>query len=386
MAEMVKRIAIWRGVLWVCFGLVSALLTSCGSREPEQVHVGFIGPLSGNAEDLGAGPAKAIELAVVEYNQRRTAGQPEVVLHVRDDQWDGDRVKSIYEELRREFGIRLLLMSNTEGTIALQEEVERDGVILVNSLNNDALLASLNANTFSVGKKTEEAAEMVAGRVVELGKRNVRGFHVTNSFMTIYADAFQAELKLYGFESEILPVDIDKVDYRAELERFREEGCEALVFFGYKNLGFAMKQARELGMDAVFLGSTTMLGEGFFENSGGAIVGTEFSYFAEGDGNYVLARQFLDRYAKHYGAGPFSIWPAMQAYDAMNIVLSVLGRVGELPSGKPLDRWMARELHQVRYFQGVCGNLAILDDGTSRGIYFSLYEIKGRGVVEKVRR
>jgi hypothetical protein len=43
-------------------------------------------------------------------------------------------------------------------------------------------------------------------------------------------------------------------------------------------------------------------------------------------------------------------------------------------------------LHTVSFYQGVCGNIAILEDGASKGIYFTLYTIKSDGVVEKVKR
>ncbi|MDQ8204529.1 ABC transporter substrate-binding protein [Pelagicoccus sp. SDUM812003] len=365
---------------------IALLLASCQPKEPRAIAIGFIGPLSGNAEDLGSGPAKAMELAVKEYNASRQEHQPRVSLHVRDDKWDGSNALPLYRDLRDAHGIELLFMSHTDGTIALQDDVQRDKVVLVNSLNNDALLASMNEYTFTVGKKTEEAAQVVAGRAIELGRKTVRGFHVTNKFMSIFADTFTDQAAKYGLDVEVVPVDIGKTDYREELARFQDQSCDALVFFGYKNLGFAMKQAKEMGLEVPFLGSTTMLGDGFYENSEGALEGTEFSYFTENDGNYVLARNFLERYERAYGHEPFSVWPAMQAYDAMNIALGILKNASQRPEKTEFSRWLRNELHKVRFYQGVCGNLAILDDGTSRGIYFSLYEVRGHGKVDKVKR
>ncbi|MDQ8201020.1 ABC transporter substrate-binding protein [Pelagicoccus enzymogenes] len=364
---------------------IAALLVSCGPKQEESVSVGFIGPLTGNAVDLGLAPSKAIALAIREYNETRGEGDPLVTFAFEDDGWDGANAVPLYEKLRREHDIDILMMSHTDGTMALQDRVREDGVLLVNSLNNDQLLSTMNENTFVIGKKTEEAAQIVAARVLELGKRKVKGFHVTNSFMTISATAFSEHLRQHEVEVEIVPVDISKVDFKEELQRFQAEGCDAIAFFGYKNFGFAMKQARELGLEAPFFASTTTLGDGYFENSEGALVGTEFSFFTANDGNYVLARRFLDRYRLEYGEKPLSVWPPMQAYDAANILLNVL-RNGKRESGEPMVEWLKRSLHEVNYYQGVCGNVAIMKDGTSRGIYFSLYEVKGPGQVEKVKR
>ncbi|MBC2604555.1 ABC transporter substrate-binding protein [Pelagicoccus albus] len=373
---------------YVCLVVASllVLLSGCSPKEPERIHIGFIGPLTGNAEDMGSGAARAITLAVSEYNSRRAPHEPEVQLHVKNDFWDGNNAKPLYDELRQEHDIKVLLMSHTDGTIALQEDIARDGVVLINSLNNDDLLAGLNEYTFTVGKKTEEAAQLVAGRVIELGKRTIRGFHVDNNFMTIFGESFTEEVSHFGVDSRLVSVGIEKEDYREDLMAFKEEGCDALVFFGYKNLGYAMKQARELGFECGFFGSTTMLGKGFFENSEGAQVGTEFSYFTEADGNYVIARRFLDRYQKKFDDLPSAVWPAMQAYDAVNIALSLIKKWAASTQSIPLADYLRTELLELEFYQGVCGNLAMKKDGTSRGIYFSLYEIKGLEEVAKVRR
>lgn len=361
-------------------------MVSC-SPQPERVlNVGFIGPLTGNAVDLGEGPAKAIELAIEEYNAAKPPEAPIVKLFVEDDRWVGENALGLYKKLRREHSIEVLFISHTDGTVALQDRVETDGVLLINSLNNDALLASLNRNTFQIGKKTEEAAQVVAARVLELGKRRVAGFYVTNSFMTMSAEAFNHLLANQGVEAKLLAVDIQKDDYLGELAAMKRDGCDALVFFGYKNLGIAMKQARELGMAADFFASTTTLGAGYFENSEGEMVGTEFSFFTETDGNYVLAKRFLENYEGRFGDRPFSVWPAMQAYDAAGIVLGILERSEGKRANEGFADLLMREMLKVNYYQGVCGNLAILEDGSSRGIYFSLYTVRGNGVIEKVRR
>lgn len=365
--------------------LLNLIFAGCGQKASEEINVGFIGPLSGNALDLGVAPSKAIALAIKQYNEQREPDSPKVNFYIEDDEWVGGNALPLYEKLRSEHAIDVLFISHTDGTIALQDKILEDDVILINSINNDDLLAGMNGNTFVVGKKTEEAAEVVAARVIELGKRKVRGFYVTNSFMTISAEAFSARLESVGIDVSLIPVDIERVSYLDDLSKFKEETCDALAFFGYKNLGYAMKQARSSDIDADFFASTTTLGDGYFENSEGAMVGTEFSFFTANDGNYILARQFLDRYDLEYGVEPRSVWPPMQAYDAANMLLSSFIS-NNRQKGESLASWIKRSMHNINYYQGVCGNLAIKNDGSSRGIYFSLYEVVGEGTVRKVKR
>ena len=366
--------------------MIPLLLAGCGPKDPREINIGFIGPLTGNAIDLGIGPAKAMELAVEDYNERREADQPKVNLFVEDDAWLGVNAVPKYEKLRQEKGIEILFMNHTDGTIALQQKALDDHVTIINALNNDQLLSGMNENTFMIGKKTEEAAQVVSARIVELGLKKVAGFHVDNSFMTISAKTLEEHLEKQGVQAKLLLVNIDKENYEEELARFKADGCDVLVFFGYKNLGYAMKQARAMGIEALFFSSTTIRNKEYSDNSGGAIVGTEFPFFTANDGNYIIARQFLERYGQRFGKEPFSAWPAMQAYDAMNIALGIIGRETERPRKTKFNDWLRAELHEVNYFQGVCGNLAIMDDGSSRGIYFSLYVVKGNDGIEKVKR
>ena len=365
----------------------SALLfLGCGTSEPADINIGFIGPLTGHAVDLGVGPARALQLAVDQYNQKKTAEQPHVNLFCEDDHWEKENALPAYAKLRKEHAIEIVFVSNTDGTVALQQKVLEDHVILINAINNDALLSTMNKNTFKIAKKTEEAAAVVAGRILELNKKRLSIFYVTNDFMTRTAKAIEKIMLDRDIDCQMLPVDLHQSIFDREIEMCLKQNSDAIVFCGYQNLGFAMKKVRERGIDASYFGSTTLLGDNFFENAMGAMVGAEFSFFTPADGNYVLAEQFLQAYRKKYGANPFAIWPPMQAYDAMNLVLGYVGASAARSDDESLEDYLRKAMLSTTFYQGICGNVAILPDGSSRGIYFSLYSMTGKGMMEKVKR
>lgn len=371
----------------IFLALLVGVIGCSDSGNTNEINIGFIGPLSERATDLGVGPSKAMQLAIDQYNQSREKGEPKINLFIEDDQWEKERALPAYDKLRHDHKIDVLFVSNTGGTVAVQDNVLKDGVILINPLNNDEMLASMNKNTFEIAKSTEEANGVVGVRIIELGLKKVVIYHFPNDFMTRAAFSIKELLDERGIENTVEVVDKDQVDFTESLARFKEIGVEGYVFCGYKNFGFAMKQARDMGIEAPFFGSTTLLDPEFFDNSEGTIVNTECTFFTPADGNYVLAHQFLEDYELKYGEKPFSIWPPMQAYDAMNIVLDKLRHVNEKkPQQVKLEDWLRAELHSVRYYQGVCGNLSITEDGSSRGIYFSLYNVAGRGELVKVKR
>ncbi|CAM4025109.1 ABC transporter substrate-binding protein [Gillisia hiemivivida] len=373
--------------LVVLFMICITAFTSCDNPEVKEINIGFIAPLTTLATDLGVGPSQAMTIAVERYNSNKSESQPKINLFVEDDKWEKDLALPLYEKLRKEHNIDIVFISNTDGTIAIQDRIMEDGVIAVNPLNNDKLLSSLNKNTFKIAKSTEESNKIVGVRIIELGLKKAIILQFPNDFMSIAANSVKEVLTENGVENKIIIIDKDQKDFTDILRTAKEEGTEAYIFFGYKKLGLAMKQARDMGIDALFFGSTTLLDPDFYKNSEGAIIGTECTFFTPLDGNYILANEFLQNYKKRFGEEPFSIWPPMQAYDAMNIVINEVKSINEdkTENESQVD-WLRNRLFNVKYYQGVCGNISIKEDGSSRGIYFSLYKVESDGKLIKIKR
>jgi ABC-type branched-subunit amino acid transport system substrate-binding protein len=361
--------------------------SACMSKSIEEINIGFIAPLTTRATDLGVGPANAMQMAVDNYNSSIVGDEPRVNLFLADDEWDRRLAKPLYEKLRSENKIDILFISNSDGTVELQNEIIRDKVIAINPLNSDALLSSLNENTFKIAKSTEAANELIAIRILELGLKKVYIMHYPNDFMTRAANAIKSHFEIAGIQYQIEETDASQTSFNKELRAAKEMGAEAIVFLGYKEYGHAMKEARDMDIEAQFFGSTVLMDLEYYDNSEGEIVGTEFCFFTPADGNYFLADEFLTQYEKQFETRPVSIWPPMQAHDAMTMVLNQIKSVNHTKeSDQHFSDWLRLQLHKVRFHQGVCGNLSITPDGSSRGIYFSMYKYTGKGEVSKIKR
>lgn len=362
-------------------------LVSCNQPQIETIRIGYIGPLSKRAIDMGIPQSRAYQLAVDEYNAKRQDREPKVELFIEDDQWEKDQALPLYKKLRKEHQIDVLFMSNTDGVLELQDTIMEDHVILIQGLNSDELLSSLNRNTFKIAKRTEEANGIIGKRIVELGLKKILILHFPNDFMTRGTIAIQSVLS--DNQVEVTSIEVAKGDtnFIDILQKAKDYGYEGYVFMGYREFGFAMKQARALGIEAPYFASTTLMDPEYYNYSKGKIIGTEFTFFTELDGNYVLANEFLESFKNKYDAPPKSVWTAMQAYDAMNILLSGIKTVNvKKMEDEYMDAYLRKSLHGVTYHQGVCGNLSIGPDGASKGIYFSVYQYAANGKAIKIRR
>jgi branched-chain amino acid transport system substrate-binding protein len=362
----------------IAFSIFLALLIGCQEKEMT-INVGYIGPLTTRATDLGIAPAKALELAVEQYNKNSRGKEPKIKLFVEDDKWEESNALIAYNKLKKEHKIKILFISNTDGTIAISKKAKEDKVIVINPCNNDEILNKLNNNIFKIAKSTEETHSIIAYRIIDLDLKKVIIMHYPNDFMTLGSNTCKEILTKNGIENTVVTFKKDKVDFVNELKQYKDEGYDAFVFFGYKEYGFAMKQARELGIDAKFFGSTVLLQEDYYKNSAGAINGTEFIFFTPETGNFVLAQDFLNAYHLKYNEKPFSIWPPMQAYDAGNLVFTQLKKYNSTDTTEEFDDWLRNKLLNVRYYEGVCGNISINPNGSSSGIYFSLFEYNSKG-------
>ena len=370
--------------LSIILSLVTVILLSSCGNSIDEVNIGFIGPLTKRAVDLGVGPAKALELAVKEYNETKSKDAPTVNLFIEDDQWEKTNAIPAYDKLRKEHNIQVLFISNTGGTVALQDKITQDRVILINQINSDKLLSSLNRNTFKVAKRTEEAHEILGARIAQLNLKNALIYHFPNDFMTRGAKAVESSLNDFNISNKIIEVKKDQISFKESLKKAKFDSVDAIVFLGYRNFGFAMKEAREMGINAQFFGSTTLFDYVFHDNSEGTIIGTECTYFTTQDGNTALGKAFIERYEKLHLNKPNSVWPAMQAYDAGNIVLNAIENINAEVKGETFEEWLRSKLHRVTFHEGVCGNLSIGPDGSSKGIYFSMYKYLDKNKAEKI--
>ncbi|MDB4297449.1 ABC transporter substrate-binding protein [Flavobacteriaceae bacterium] len=366
---------------------VTLVFISCENKPIEEITIGGSFSLSNNATHLGRSSFNAMTLAVDEYNKTRQNNEPYVNFIGKDDKWEVESLVDNYYSLIKEHNAKVVFMNNSTGLQKLHKEFVKDDIIAVNSLNNHKSLSELESNIFQVAKSTEEAHQLLGVRINELGFQNVVIIYCNNEFMAYGAQSIKEVLDTKNVACKIIRTGPKQQDYTKELKSIERDKVDAIVFLSFRRIGLAMKQAREMGMNMPFFGTTSTPLDELYDLSNGAVVGTEYIDFSPMDGNYSMAYAFLDAYGQRFKDNSKSVYLAMQSYDAINIVLSKLRNVNKEGIGKEnITSWLKAELLRINNYQGVCGTISFSKEGASKGVYFSLYKIEAKGKVTPVKR
>jgi len=346
------------------------------------IMVGWIGPLSGPAKALGLDNLNAVKLALIEYESNKRKSDPDILLTVFDDEYNVEKSKEAYTKLVSDIHKKVIMISTYSGVIALADNALSDSVLLIDPLDNDKQLASINKNIFTIAKESEGLAGILANSLIDHEKKKVAVFYYDDDgFMPNLAHSLQEMLVKNKLHIDLYMHHRDENDFRPNLTLAKARGSDAYVFLGYTEIQKALYQAEELGIEPPYYGSNRINqlidGSEWPE----AIYITDFTIL---DGNQVKAAEFIQAYTNIYGITPLVTWTAMQAYDAATLLFKAIQQAS-YKKGNFTDT-LRNELLGTTHYEGVSGNIVILPTGASRGIYFSLYQLKDGEIVPPVAK
>jgi branched-chain amino acid transport system substrate-binding protein len=166
-----------------------------------------------------------------------------------------------------------------------------------------------------------------------------------------FTDAFK---KLTGDDKSIISVsnyNTGDQDFTAQLTNIKAQNPDVIFAPGnFTEPALVIKQARQLGITAPFIGGDTWETPQFIEIGKDAVEGATFStFFATEKPITKESEKFLAEFKKEYG-GKEPAAVAALGYDAYLILIRALERVGSADSVKLRD-----ELAKTKDFQGAAG-------------------------------
>ena len=315
--------------------LAMGLFTSCGGEEKAAdqnvVKVGVFLPLTGDNAAGGELELRGIKLA----NQLH----PEVLgkkveLVVADNKSDKAEAASVAARLIEKDKVGVLVgsygssLSMAAGNIVKENKVPAVGTSCTNpqvTANNDYYFRACFIDPFQ-GKVMAEYAHQNGFKKVAIVQE------VSNDYSVGLAKFFREEfVKLTGDENSIVDVanyQTGDKDFTAILTNIKALNPDAVFAPGnFTESALLVKQARQLGIDAQFMGGDTWETQEFIDVGGKDVEGVALSTaFDREKASTEEAKKFLDAYTKEYNGEPSAL--TAMAYDAYLIAVSGIEKAG----------------------------------------------------------
>ena len=315
--------------------LAMGLFTGCGGEEKAAdqnvVKVGVFLPLTGDNAAGGELDLRGIKLA----NQLH----PEVLgkkveLVVADNKSDQAEAASVAARLIEKDKVSVLVgsygssLSMAAGNIVKENKVPAVGTSCTNpqvTANNDYYFRACFIDPFQ-GKVMAEYAHQNGFKKVAIVQE------VSNDYSVGLAKFFREEfVKLTGDENSIVDVanyQTGDKDFTAILTNIKALNPDAVFAPGnFTESALLVKQARQLGIDAQFMGGDTWETQEFIDVGGKDVEGVALSTaFDREKASTEEAKKFLDAYTKEYNGEPSAL--TAMAYDAYLIAVSGIEKAG----------------------------------------------------------
>lgn len=360
-------------VMIVAFAF-TAMCFANGSSESakSEIKIGFIGPLTGDYANYGTLCKQAVEMAIEEQNAKGGINGSQIKLFAEDSEGDSQKALAAMEKLSSSDKVSAIIGPVLTGeTFSVAERAQQEGVVLITPSASHKDI-TLTGDCIYRTTPSDGLQGVVAGKywAQVLGYKKLAVLYAKNDYSQgLYesmAESFEAEGgKIVATETFMVG---DK-DFKTQLTKLKNTDAEAIYIPDYTaEMAQILEQASQLQVGKPFLSSDGFLSEEIYNLAGDYTDGVVYTASAQVEESNS-AKEFKDKYTKKYGVGPDSF--ATNAYDATNILMSVISSVGT-------DRKAIKDgMKKVKDFVGVNGVINF-DENGDLVAYQGIYKVEGR--------
>lgn len=309
------------------------------------IKLGAAEALSGPASQYGQSIKNGLQLAVDELNAAGGVKGNKISIQFEDEAGKKEQAIDVFKKLIFQDKVLMLFGPTLSNSAQAADPIAQAAKVVVFGTSNTADgITSIGDHVFR--NSVTEADVLpetlrVAIKQAKIGKVAVL-YGNDDVFTKSGYDAFKKAL-----ENLKVPVTTTEtfakgdVDFKAQLTKIKANGADAIVLSALIAEGAPiMVQARQLGIDLPFIGGNGMNSVKIFdlakEKSDNLWVGSPWAL-----GNQTKENQhFVVAYTQKYKSAPDQF--GAQAYDAMNIVATALGKI-KLSGNLETDRKALRD-------------------------------------------
>lgn len=337
-----------------CIILLAFMLGSfgCAKKEPQDIKIGVLTSLTGESARYGQSAFNGIQIAVEEINNKGGIKGSQIKLIIEDDGSETARAVSAFTKLASVDKVPVIIGPiSSSAAMACSPVANKFKVVLFSPSAATPAFTSPNDYTFRNRVSSEfEISELAKVAHEKLRLKRVAILYVNNDYGLGNKRYFEKSFQELGGTISIAETfDEGATDLRTQLSKIKRLNPEGIFVVGQGTEGgFALRQARELGIRAQFLSTITIQRTDVLEIAGKSADGVIFAlptYDPKvSDRTAEYERKYKQRYSQD--SDLFS----GNGYDAVYVIKTVI-ETGGYSADSIRDA-----LFKIKDFPGVTGN------------------------------
>lgn len=338
--------------------------------EPAQkgmIKIGVLVPLTGSVAEYGKNAESGIELAVEEINNNGGIGGRKIELFVEDTKCDPKETVTSFNKLVDMNNIDVLLGTVCSGEVlAIAPLLNEKKIPIISACASSPEITNTGDYIFRVYPSDDYDAGAAAKLIINKFKKTKASvLYVNNDYGTALMKSFKSQFTTLG--GEVLNSEgylQDSKDFRTQLLKIKEVNPEVVYFISYPiDGGIAVKQVKEMGINALFLGTSGLKANDFISNGGSAT--EDFILTVPQEPSSYKGNNFIMNYQKRFNTKPGIC--SDRGYDSVYVLKEAYANSTEA---------IKNNLYKLKNFIGVIGNIEFDKNGDLTNINYNLLKIK----------
>ncbi|MFH1500775.1 MAG: ABC transporter substrate-binding protein [archaeon] len=342
--------------------LLLAVLSPTGKVvKGDEVVIGFIGPLTGDASAYGTPAMEIIRMAVKELNAAGGIdGKPLRIIY-EDGVCDPGKATTAAQKLINVDGVKVILGGFCSGeTLGAAPIAEDNKVILFSTGSGSPDVTNAGDYVFRNWPSDATSGSKVALEAIKRGDTRIALLSEQTDYSQAVKNVFKSTFKANGgtvtVDESILP---DSNDFRSQITKIKSSNPDAIYLTTqtFATYGLALKQLGEMGVDLPIYTTEFATAEDILSDYAGQVEG---AILAEAAFNPESPRA-VELFSKIDAAGiDLGYLPgaySATSYDAVFILAEAIEQCGEDTT------CIKNDLYSIRNRQGAAGLLTMNSNG-----------------------
>jgi branched-chain amino acid transport system substrate-binding protein len=331
----------------------------------DTIKIASVSPLSGSQAGLGEMIKLGAQLAIEEAAPWFKEKGIELVFSPQDDQASPDVGVATARRIVNDKEILGVIGHLNSGVAIPASEVYREyDLTMVSPANTNPQITERrypNVNRIC-GRDDVQGPVGAEFAVNELGAKRIFVVHDKTTYGQGVAEAFRARALALGAEVVGYDGTEELSNFSSLILRMRVMKPDVVYFGGiYDRGGVLLKQMRERGITATYIGPDAMDSSEFVKIAQDAVVGAYYTTVAGPADQFPAARTFAERFKARFQKDAESY--ALYAYDCGNVFVAALKNWMEQNPGKIPTRSEVAQAVRAVNMDGITGSIAFDDKG-----------------------